>query len=262
VLIAVPLPLLPPENTKSVPAELIVAPTSVPPEKTSSCPLSVTSVALPVPPPLAPERTRPPALTPKPALTTVVETASPPEETTRMPPLETFVLVTMPLSDTISVAKLPKPEPETPISVAVSPLPPLSMTRRPPPSTLVWRTVPPESAISVPPLLTMSKFEVTPDEMKNGEFAEVMVLPVMGADRTSNCKPPRGGTMGRAKCPVFRSGRPAPRPRRYGGVSGNENPPACNARRRCSLTVSEAVAARQQTSACRARGCRAPRVLT
>jgi len=51
-----------------------------------------------------------------------------------------------------------------------------------------------------------------------------------------------------AQCPVFHSGRPAPRPRRYGGVSGNENPPACNACRWCSLTVSEAVAARQQAS--------------
>jgi hypothetical protein len=64
---------------------------------------------------------------------------------------------------------------------------------------------------------------------------------------------------GARKCPVFRSGRPAPRPRRYGGVSGNENPPACNACRWCSLTVSEAVAARQQANASRRRAAAACR---
>jgi hypothetical protein len=64
---------------------------------------------------------------------------------------------------------------------------------------------------------------------------------------------------GARKCPVFHSGRPAPRPRRYGGVSGNENPPACNACGRCSLTVSEAVAARQQASASRRRAAAACR---
>jgi hypothetical protein len=111
----------------------------------------------------------------------VVEAAKPPEETTRMPPLETAVLMTLPPCDTISVAKLPKPEPEMPMSVAESPLPPSSMISTPPPSTLVLRATPPERTTSVPPLLTMSKFEVTPDEMKNGEFAEVMMLPVMGA---------------------------------------------------------------------------------
>jgi hypothetical protein len=50
-----------------------------------------------------------------------------------------------------------------------------------------------------------------------------------------------------------------PQATRYGGVSGNENPPACNACRRCSLTVSEAVAARQQANASRRRAAAACR---
>jgi hypothetical protein len=101
----------------------------------------------------------------------------------------------VPPRDTISAAKLLKPEPEMPVSVAETPLPPPVATRVPPALTMVVLATPPERTISVPPLLTVSPLEVTPDEMKNGEFAEVMMLLIgrftSGLRPTSNARTQR-----------------------------------------------------------------------
>src|SRR5262249_27237792 len=91
-----------------------------------------------------------------------------------VPPAET---ARTPLPITVADTSNPKTV-SLPRSVVWLSVPPLAMVRNPPALTIVASARPPERTNIAPPRLTVSPVEVTPDEMKNGEFAEVMTLPI------------------------------------------------------------------------------------